>query len=170
MAQTPTEQGIRDISTATSHVDILVVCDRGEHSSLSVVTFHSCSHSCLGSFLSKSFLLEKPNLGEANRNVGTSRCRIDSCYRTGLDEVKQEVYDPTEYESNDEEDIPDENLDIATLAMVDLLSNAEVDYAILGGFNLKLRGSPRKTNDIDIGVDLTPRALLDLLTQAPRRY
>lgn len=86
-------------------------------------------------------------------------------------QVEQQTYDPIEYDSDDDDHgVPDENLEIAAYIMAGLLGKNQVQHAAVGGFSLKMRGSTRKTNDVDFGVNITPRSLWDFITQVPQRY
>ena len=47
---------------------------------------------------------------------------------------------------------PDVNMVSAARFVRDLLGQAHVEYAIIGGFSLRVRGSERMTRDVDIAV------------------
>jgi hypothetical protein len=67
-------------------------------------------------------------------------------------------YSLVDYDS-DEERIqhpnvpPTENLMSACMFVVGLLQTSRMNYAVMGGFGLRLRGSPRPTTDVDIAVE-----------------
>ena len=53
----------------------------------------------------------------------------------------------------------DQHLEAATYYMLELLQKHDIRAAMMGGYSLKLRGSPRRTYDADIGVQTTMRNL-----------
>jgi hypothetical protein len=52
--------------------------------------------------------------------------------------------------------------------IIGLLETNRVPYALMGGFALKLRGSPRTTHDVDLTVGCSMGQLIQLLTSQPR--
>jgi hypothetical protein len=52
--------------------------------------------------------------------------------------------------------------------MVQLLGNHDIPYAIMGGFSLRIRGSPRLTVDVDLAVGATMQQLRAALASDPQ--
>jgi hypothetical protein len=51
---------------------------------------------------------------------------------------------------------------------VQLLGNHDIPYAIMGGFSLRIRGSPRLTVDVDLAVGATMQQLRAALASDPQ--
>lgn len=104
--------------------------------------------------------------GGGSSEAGSSAGASGSASRT-----TQETYNLAEYDSDeDDDDVPDENLQIAAFVMAKLFDETELsggknlEYAMIGGFALRCRGSKRKTNDLDFSVNIEPRELWNVLT------
>ncbi|KAM5444453.1 hypothetical protein MaudCBS49596_008012 [Microsporum audouinii] len=74
-------------------------------------------------------------------------------------------YNLLEYDSDEERenfpDIPESNLVSATLFIAGILERANIPYALMGGFAVKLMGGTRDTRDVDIVFE-APRKMRDL--------
>jgi len=63
---------------------------------------------------------------------------------------------------------PMENLMSACIHIVELLRSANLNFAVMGGFGLRLRGSPRPTRDIDVAVEARMAQLWPLVEPQTR--
>ncbi|KAL1984819.1 hypothetical protein VTN96DRAFT_8663 [Rasamsonia emersonii] len=82
-----------------------------------------------------------------------------------------ETYDLRDYDSQeDAQDVPYSNLVSAACLIADLFEKAGILYAVMGGFALKLMGSTRDTNDVDIAFQAPGkmRELWSIVEKEPR--
>ncbi|KAE9373016.1 hypothetical protein N431DRAFT_406266 [Stipitochalara longipes BDJ] len=77
-------------------------------------------------------------------------------------------YDSDEERARHPNGPPPENLLSACMFMVHLLDTARLNYAVMGGFGLVIRGSPRPTNDVDIAVEARMANLWQLVEPQAR--
>jgi hypothetical protein len=62
-------------------------------------------------------------------------------------------YDSDEDRAQNPNAPPRENLLSACLFVFDILQRSNINHAVMGGFGLNLRGSPRPTRDVDVAVE-----------------
>ena len=73
-----------------------------------------------------------------------------------LDDLEELASDPS-----------DANLRRASNYMVHLLAESRVGHGLMGGYSLYLRGSGRRTIDVDIAVNCTMRRLREIVASQP---
>jgi hypothetical protein len=59
------------------------------------------------------------------------------------------------------------NLISAADHVTEIFQTGDISYALMGGFSLKLRGSPRNTFDVDVAVGYNMVQLIEILTPQP---
>ena len=94
-------------------------------------------------------------------------------YRLRRSTRMAEKYDLLTYDTEEERIIdpvgpPPKNLIAAAEFLDAILLNAGIPYAIMGGFALFLRASNRPTQDIDVVVDSSPRAIWNVIETQER--
>lgn len=77
-------------------------------------------------------------------------------------------YDSDKERERDPDGPPNENLTSAALYVATILRAKSISYALMGGYNLKLRGSPRRTRDIDMCLQAPMKTVWDVVTPASR--
>lgn len=108
----------------------------------------------VGSSKTESPHASTPNAGSTYTGVSTETTQAKQ--EPGFDGSKEEI--------------PDANVTMAAYWVASVLSVLKVEYAVVGGFALRMRGSARKINHVEFGVNLTRVKLRDFLKKLPDRY
>ena len=77
-------------------------------------------------------------------------------------------YDSDEARNNDPEGPPQLNLFAAASLISRLLAGNGIQYAVMGGFALVCRGSPRATRDVDVVTATSMKSLWAIVERQPR--